>query len=341
MRSTTTTLIVLFGVLAFFISAIYSNDSVCYTGVNLSCAEFAADKLPGVLDKDYTFPTHQEADYYTSKGMNLFRFPILWERLQPTLNGTFDGTYLGHVYDFVNYATGKGAYVVIDPHNYARYRGGVVGDNVPATALADLWSRLALGFKNNSKVFFGLMNEPNTMKTETWLLDANAAIAAIRQAGAPNLITVPGNAWTGASTWNQNWYGTPNGQVMTGIKDPNNHFVIEVHQYLDTDGSGTHDACVSATIGSERLQDFTTWARQHGYKAYLGEWAGGRNQVCYDAVTDLLKFLGANTDVFMGWTWWAGGPWWGEYLYTLDPLNGQDRPQMQYLTPHLSDGSHC
>jgi len=317
-------------------------QSTCLHGVNLSGLEFGAGNLPGLYGKDYIAPNNGEIDYYTGKGLNIFRLPFLWERIQPTLNGAFNDTYLGYITGVVDYATSKNAKVVLDPHNYARYRSVVIGTgNVPTTAFASFWGQLAKVFMNNNNVIFGLMNEPNTMATELWLTDANAAIAAIRSAGAKNLITVPGNAWTGAGSWDQNWYGTPNSQVMVGVMDPENNFIFEVHQYLDSDSSGTHDACVNTTIGSVRLAGFTDWARQHKYKAYLGEWAGGRNDVCYSAITDTLTFIGNNLDVYQAWTWWAGGPWWGNYMYNLDPQNGQDAPQMQYLQPFLKPGSNC
>jgi len=43
----------------------------------------------------------------------------------------------------------------------------------------------------------------------------------------------------------------------------------------------------------------------------------------------------ASSDVLEGWTWWAGGPGWGEYQFTLDPSGGQDRPQWGVLMPFL------
>lgn len=70
-----------------------------------------------------------------------------------------------------------------------------------------------------------------------------------------------------------------------------------MHQYLDSDGSGTHDACVSATIGSERLQAATAWLRRHGKKGLLGEFAGAVNAPCQAAVRDMLAFIDANNDV--------------------------------------------
>jgi len=229
--------------------------------------------------------------------------------------------------------------VLLDPHNYARYFNQVIGTGVPVSAFADFWSKLAKYYINNPRVIFGLMNEPNSMQTELWLSDANAAIAAIRQTGAKQLIFVPGNAWTGAWSWDQNWYGTANAQVMKGVVDPLNNFAFEVHQYMDSDHSGTHDTCVSSTTGSEGLKVFTQWLRDNKFKGFLGEWAGGRNSVCYQAIQDITNYIDQNSDVFLGWSWWAAGPLWGDYIFALDPSNGVDRPQLQYLTPHLQPGT--
>jgi len=313
----------------------------CYHGTNLAGLDFGGGKYPGVFNKDYTVPLPSEVDYFVGKGMNMFRLPFLWERLQPTQNSSLDATYLGYIDSVVKYATGKGAHVLLDPHNYARYFGQIIGSQVPLGAFADFWSKLADYYKGNPNVIFGLMNEPNTMATELWLTDANAAIAAIRATGATNLIFVPGNAWTGAWSWTQNWYGTPNAQVMVGVVDPGKNFAFEVHQYMDSDHSGTSPDCVGPTEGSKDLAVFTDWLRSHNFKGFLGEWAGGRTDVCYQAIADITNYMDQNSDVFLGWTWWAAGPWWADYIYALDPSNGQDRPQMQYLTPHLHPGTSC
>jgi len=321
---------------ARFISTAYT----CWHGVNLSGLEFG-NAIPGVFNKDYTVPTNQEVDYFTSKGMNFFRLPFRWERLQPTLNGDFDSTYLGYIDSFVKYATGKGAYVLLDPHNYARYNNAIIGQGVPASAFGDFWNRLATYYKSNNRVVFGLMNEPNTMQTELWLSDANVAITGIRSSGATQYIFVPGNAWTGAWSWDQTWYGAANAQVMLGVKDSLNKTVFEVHQYFDSDHSGTSENCVSATVGSESLKVFTAWLKTNGFKGFLGEWAGGRTATCYQAISDILNYMDDNSDVWLGWTWWSAGPWWGDYIFALDPANGADRPQMQYLVPHLKPGTSC
>lgn len=272
--------------------------------------------------------------------MNIFRLPFRWERLQRSLNAQFDSGEIGRIDAFVAYATGRGAYVLLDPHNYARYRldgtSQVIGGAaVPNSAFANLWSRLAARYKTNSRVIFGLMNEPHDMPTEQWRDAANAAIAAIRSAGAANLILVPGNGWTGAWSWSSTWYGTANATVMLGISDPGDNFAFEVHQYMDSDSSGRSETCMSATIGAERIAGFTAWLRQHNRRGFLGEFAGGRNQTCYDALDKTLDAIDANSDVWLGWTYWAAGPWWAEYMFTLEPSGGADRPQMPVLQPHF------
>ena len=285
------------------------------TGVNLAGADFApSDHRPGTYGVDYFYPTHAEVDYFVGKGMNVFRLPFNWENLQTQPMADFQPDELARLDDLVNYATGQGARVILDPHNYARYYNMVVGTDVPAAALADLWRRLAAHYQDNPRVIFGLMNEPNTMRTELWLSDANAAIAAIRQTGAANLLLVPGNAWTGAHSWGESWYGTPNASVMLGVADPLNHYAYDVHQYLDADYSGTHEACISQRVGSEQLSVFTAWLKANDRQAFLGEFAGARNATCYAALDDMLSFIDHNTDVWLGWAYWAAGPQVGRLL---------------------------
>jgi endoglucanase len=303
-------------------------------GVNLSCAEFASSSVPGTFDKDYTYPTHAEINYFAGKGMTVFRLPFLWERLQPTLRGDLEAAELARIDDVVSYATGRGAKVIVDPHNYARYSGTAIGAGLASADFADLWSRLAGHFADDAGVIFGLMNEPHDVSSAAWGSAANAAIGAIRQAGAANLILVPGNCWTGAHSWLSCDQGA-SAAAMAGIVDRGNNVAFEVHQYLDADSSGTSDACVDPTIGSRRLAGFTQWARERGARALLGEFAGANNATCDQAVSDMLAFVSKNRDVWIGFAWWAAGPWWGEYMFTLEPKQGVDRPQLGLLSPYM------
>ena len=308
-----------------------------WRGVSLAGAEFGEKNLPGVFDKDYVYPTVASTAYFQAKGMNLMRLPFLWERLQPRLGQDFDAVELARLRTFVDGTTARGLHVLLDPHNYARWQGHLVGSReLPHSAFADFWRRLAVLFKDNPRVLFGLMNEPHGLPTETWVDAANAAIDAIRATGARNLVTVPGNAWSGAWSWHESWYGTPNAVAMLKLRDPAERLLIEVHQYFNKDGSGSQPDCVSPSIGAERLARFTAWLRQHKRRALLGEIGGGDNPVCAAALRSALDHLQANADVWAGWLWWAAGPWWKDYFMSIEPgPGGADQPLMRVLAPYL------
>ncbi len=313
------------------------SNVVVYKGVNLSGAEFGTS-IPGTKGIDYTWPTKTEVDYYIAKGMNTFRLQFLWERLQPTPKGEFNKTYETDLDSFVVYATSKGATVFLNPQNFARYYGKVVGTaDVPNDVFADLWRRLALKYANNQKVVFGLVNEPHDMPTEQWLSAANTATAAIRASGASNTISVPGNAWTGAMHWSSNWYGTSNSTVMLQYSDPRNNSIFEVHNYLDSDGSGAGIECASPTIGSERMKSVVAWARTNAKKIMIAEFGAPNTSTCKSAVNDLLLYAKENADIIVGWTWWSAGPWWGNHQLSIEPNNGLDNPKMSWLVPHLKE----
>jgi endoglucanase len=328
--------------------------STSLRGVNLAGAEYAYDPLvPPVLDTNYTWVSHQDIDYLASKGVAFGRLLFSWEILQPSLNGGFDAIYETALRDRVNYATGKGLHVMIEPHGgefsrFARYKGNAVGSPaVPNSAFANLWSRLAQIHKGNSRVIFGLMNEPNNISTKQWYDAAQAAIVAIRAAGATNLIMVPGNGFSQPGSWNDTWYDTAPAPKMSNavgwetlLDDPLDNLVVSVHTYFDADGGGGGTDIANPNILGQRLQPVVDWARLRGYKVHLSEFgAASTNPGAQAAVANAIAYINANDDVMIGWAWWAYGPpaWWGGYKFTLCPTNNYtvDDPKMAWLAPHF------
>lgn len=347
------------------------NAALSYTGVNLAGAEFgtAGGALPGTFGSQYTYPTSTEVNYFVGKGMNTFRLPFRWERLQQSQNAAFNSNELSRMNSFVNTATTAGAYVVVDPHNFARYypdltdfnsmqsgSTGLIGSaSVPISSFTDFWTRMANQYKNNSHVVFNLMNEPNAINTQTWVNAANAAIVGIRSTGATNLILVPGVNWTGASSWDSS-----NGTAMLNIVDSGNNFAFDMHLYLD-DGSGSHDWITNddPTIGVSRIAGATQWLKTNHRRGFLGEFAvsnasiGGGTfssttdpgtthaQIGDEATNNLFNNMEANSDAWLGWTWWAGGPWWTSYMFSPEPTNlgaptPTDKPLMAVIQPHFA-----
>jgi endoglucanase len=310
-----------------------TDASVKYTGVNIAGGDFAPQSLPGRYGTDYIYPDHKTIDYFAAKGMNIIRVPALWERLQHQLGGDLDSAEMRRLDDVVDYAASKGMRVILDVHNYAAYRGAMIGtESVPANALGGLWGRIAQRYKDNDAVIFGLMNEPNNLPTETWLQAANGAIAEIRKTGAKNLILVPGVGWSSARSWGGGGYGTPNSEAMLKVEDPADNFAYEVHQYFNADWTGASPDCQSVDVGVASLSPVTEWAKQHGKRAFLGEVGVGSGSTCLDALDRVMAYMSENSEVWLGWTYWAGGAWWPkDYFTNLQPLDGKDRPQMGVL----------
>jgi aryl-phospho-beta-D-glucosidase BglC (GH1 family) len=162
-------------------------------------------------------------------------------------------------------ALAGGMTVVLDPHNYARWHTNVVGGGVSNAAFADFWSRLATAYKGGRIAsIFALMNEPHDMPTEQWLATRpTRPFAAIRSAGAKNLVLVPGNGWTVPTAGATAGTAAPTPRSCWASWTPAKRYAYEVHQYLDGDSSGGSPSCVSQTIGVERLTGFTAWLRSH------------------------------------------------------------------------------
>jgi endoglucanase len=300
-------------------------------GVNLSGAEFAPSHMPGRYGWDYTYPTDGEITYFTGKGMNVFRVPVRWERLQPTLNGPLDPKELARLQQFVVAAKQHGASVVIDIHNYGSFHNiGIEQNPALAGAFADLWRRVAVAFGSDPDVLFGLMNEPKVKDIGVWQTTVQHTIDTIRAAGARNTILVSGTDWDGAHN-----FVTVSGASLNSLADPQHRLVFEVHQYFDKNFSGTNAACIDPDQAVATLTPFTQWLRANKHQGFLGEFGVSQQPACLAVLDRVAAYLKANADVWRGWTYWAAGPRWGNYMFTLEPDDGQDRPQMLVLQKYL------
>lgn len=311
----------------------YGDATPHYAGVSLAGAEFKPHRLPGRLSKDYTYPRDADFAYFAGQGMNVIRLPFLWERLQPKLNQPLDGQQLGLIRKAVSEAKRHRLAIILDLHNFGRYRGREVGSEaVPDAAFADAWSRLAAEFANDPSVIFGLMNEPARIPADRWARSAEAGIVAIRKAGARNLVLVPGTYYSGAHSWEQPLQGVSNADALSGFKDPADHFAFEAHQYFDRDFSGTSPACGDPSAVVVALKRLTEWLRGQGRQGFLGEFGVGADPRCIEGLTQALAYIDANKDAWLGWTYWAAGGWWGDYPLSVQPgQGGTPKPQMPVL----------
>ncbi|KAI0123280.1 endoglucanase 1 [Xylariales sp. AK1849] len=309
-----------------------ASATIYYAGVAESSGEFGVwsanatpgTGLPGHFGVDYSFINESAIDVYVDQNnVNLFRIAFLLERMAPPATGlgtTFNETHFDYYKQAVDYVTvTKGAYAILDPHNYMRYNdpssqpysGSVIGNTSDVTAattaqFGEFWGELASRFANNTKVIFGLMNEPHDMPTSLVLTNNQAAIDGIRAAGASNLIIMPGNSWTGGHAWTQ---GTdPSSALLQTFNDPLNNTAIDIHEYLDTDYSGGHLECVSDP--ATNLDPLTAWLKEYNLKAFITEFGGSNATSCLTMLPDMINYM-ADNEEYIGWTAWAAGPFWG------------------------------
>ncbi|KAF7304424.1 Endoglucanase 1 [Mycena chlorophos] len=336
-----------------------STAKLLYVGVNESGGEFGVfgtpgTGLPGTFGVNYAFINESTVDIFVDQEkINFFRVTFLMERMCPLefgLGARFNETRMQYFSEYaaaINHITvTKGAYALIDPHNYMRYNdpsnqpfsGSVIGNtsdpNAATTAqFGEFWGELARRFATNPKVVFGINNEPHDMPTQLILANDQIAIDAIRAAGAPQLILAPGNGFTGGHSWTQvtGNNDAPSSEFLNKLSDPLKNTAIDIHEYLGelagrhVDFSGQHAECTQPA--PTNLANLTLWLRENNLKAVISEFGGGDNQNCYDFIDDMLTYLAAN-DEYIGWTIWAAGPLWGTSSPCCGPDTGSLEPGM-------------
>lgn len=316
-------------------------------GVSQAGAEFGESNLPGVNGTDYIWPSSDSIKHFAQLGFGAVRLPFRWERLQPSKNEDFAVGYWEDLQNTVEIIVQTEQVAILDPHNYARYFGEIIGapgSSVSIDDFLDFWTRLASHYKDHPKVAFAIMNEPFNMSTSLWADTAQAAINAIRTAGATQLVFVPGNGWTGAHSWTEAWYDTDgnlsNAEAFVDFVDPGNNFAFEMHQYLDESSSGKSPICVSATYGVDGLRQATPWLKDHGFRAFLGEFSAGTDDPCKSGIDEMLNHVDENSEQWLGWAWWAASPWEPDQYYNIEAnADGSDKPQVAWIRDHLDPSS--
>ena len=304
-------------------------------GVNLSGAEFSSKRLPGSLFKDYLYPSQQDLRYFKQAGMNIVRVPFRWERLQRQINTPLESADLEQLQRVVGWAKELDICVLLDMHNYGSYFGHPLGSaEAPVTAFIDVWLRLHQAFDDPATTAFGLMNEPAAIPVPAWLKIAQETVLALRKAGAKNLLMVPSGRWSGAHEWTKIHDGVSAASEFRHFRDPLNNFVIELHQYADANFSGTGRTCIEAARLRSLMSQVTSWAIQEKKRFFLGEFGANTSAECLTALRTLAESMQDPT-AWLGWTYWAAGPWWGSYPYSIQPTNNREAAQLTQLRQFL------
>lgn len=314
-------------------------------GVNMASGEFGTGTT---FNKDYVYPENARIDWSKEQGFKILRIPFKFQNIQPAPQAKLRAQDLQELNRVAVRCANDEIVCILDMHNYGSYytddgkNTGLAGSNgVSNKNLAALWAKLAVRFKDNPHIWFGLMNEPHEQSALDWVKSANTIALAIRDTGAPNKIVFQGSYWDGAHSWDS----SDNQVQVLKAYDPLNNFAVEAHQYLDVDSSGTSSICVPLS-GSRRIEPFTAWLKKYKMHGILGEAGWANNSLCLQEGDDMLRSWQSSLATpseggYIGFTYWAAGPWWDKnYPYLAEPRpfpGGMPPPMLDQLKKHIPD----
>jgi endoglucanase len=310
-----------------------------YFGVNISGGETGTADARDLHGTSYTYGNLSEFDYWASTGLGVIRLPFSVTRVQPRAFSPIRANQVALIKERLDRALRNGQYVVLDMHNYGGcwdYFGVGFGyfivaevDEGGTDRMVDCWKRLVSLFKNYPNVIWNLMNEPKGDRGQTsdqWNTAQQRILhESVRSQGANQLVLLSGGKnFSGAKDWVANQgtkWDTFNQPGWTGTNgDPADNWAFDMHQYLDPGNSG-QQATAQAGKGASVLVSATNWcrttpggvARTKPFKAWLGEFGWSPNDSLSSAGvpsqegTNLVQYMKANRDVWIGFTYWLGG----------------------------------
>ena len=312
-------------------------------GVNIACGDFGS-RFPGEYNKDYTYPTDRDLEYWQQKGLMLVRIPFRWERLQHDPNGPLCQKDLQHVKDFIAVAERRGMSVVLDMHNYCRRidngKERIIGTpDLSYESYGRFWRMMAEALVDYSNIYgYGLMNEPHDLPpTVSWQKMAQTAIDSIRTVDDMTPIVVGGYHWSSARRWVQM------SDHLKTLQDKADRLIFEAHCYFDFDGSGTYKFTYeqeegSPTKGVELVRPFVEWLNKNHLRGIVGEYGIPENDPRWEVTLDNFLFYLAKNGVPA--LYWASGPWWTDAVMTIPTYRGgAEKPQVRVMERYRRTGT--
>lgn len=171
------------------------------------------------------------------------------------------------------------------------------------------------------------MNEPHDLADlSAWVVTVQAAVDAIRAAGATSqTILLPGNDWTHAASM-----VSTSGPALLAVTDSAGagKLVFDVHQYLDSDGSGTQSTCTTDNVDlvrraissdivgrswradalacslSSQMTSLNSWLASVDRQALVTETGVPNNADCITKLNAQLSFVKSSSNI-AGFTAWS------------------------------------
>ncbi|TQV97079.1 glycoside hydrolase family GH5 [Cordyceps javanica] len=323
MRLTTTA-----SALALAAAAAGASAKLKYLGVALSGIDFGCDidgtcplKTVALPLKNYggADGKAQMEHFVKDDNLNMFRLPVSWQFLTAAKGGSVLDPQGWESYDLLmQTCLDTGAHCMIDLHNFGRFDGGIIGQGGPSDAtFAQLWANVAARYADNARVVFGLMNEPHDLDITKWAGTCQAAVTAIRKAGAKeHMILLPGNNFTSVADFVDNG----SAELLSNVTNPDGStagLLLDLHKYLDSNNSGQNAECT--TDNAAAFTAAAAWLRARNRTAMVSESGASMRPSCMQRFCAQNRVIADNADVFAGFVGWSAGSFDSTYVMTLTP----------------------
>lgn len=308
---------------------------------------------------------------FVQGGLNTVRIPISWGFLalggmdDYTLNMTY---WTNFVQPLLETLTSAGVYTILDLHSYMHYSwmgNQISGCNSTISQCPDgtldtnpndyvgIWKNIYAQINSDSNIkqqylMMDIFNEPvaapGETLTATQVYNAEVPVALYLQSqNFPGKILLEGNNWSGLHSWTTLAYadGKTNADVFTkanleasGLNT--NNILINVHQYLDSDFSGTQSTCQPASALTStgtngfNLDAFSNYLQTNDLQAIVTETGAptAAQASCQDTLSQFVSYLNqhaanGSSGGFVGMTLWGAGHGWGNYNLFVGPTTYQ------------------
>lgn len=287
------------------------NPSTLDIGIAIAGMEFAETVIPGVANQNYNTNSAARYAMLASKGFKVVRLPFLSGRLFDGLGGGINATYAGFIDQNIQWAAANGMKVWLDCHDYARFRGTVLGSG-GFTVAEYVRQKVAIleRFKSHSNVVgFEFDNEPHdvTGGLSAWYTAATQATnALLAVAGWSGTIGLPVYHWSS----NDDFFVHHGQNFVAPVK--NARVIYIFHNYFNAGNTGfNHPAAPneSAQVHVDRAQAVLNWASSQDVKTGWSEFGIPDEQDWIDNAKPFVDLLKANVNNIPYAVYWADGDW--------------------------------
>ncbi|OAV87220.1 hypothetical protein PTTG_04474 [Puccinia triticina 1-1 BBBD Race 1] len=314
-----------------------------FAGVTLSGMDFDSNstsqnvpQVPSGLDNDpFTIPDFEQAMHYLDdRNVSLIKLPLSWESLAHNI------TKLEVYTDVVATVTSRNATAVvslaISTIHFSNFTSHIVEKDGPSlrkaanASFVEFWGKMAKHFQHDRRVIFHLMAVPHgSVLPRNWNETIQAAVTAIRESGARNVIVLPSFAAPSASATFNTFRDFPKDfERMQHIKNPDgttHGIVFDVSQTLGLKQNSQR--CGGVDV-SDIVQPVVKILKEHKRQAIVGTLAGGSDPSCTRTLVKFVKEVSKSYPSLAGFIMYGAGAF-------------DESSPWALIKEGQSDSSHC